>query len=115
VSFFPADPPLFFTVPFSCHQIDPVKEGLIDAGFININVTVVKLDKEITESLQFGRGLVLGNPFADQSLSRNRIDPDDVIAAMTRELRREFGADPGRMSMQSIVFSAEKPGQFKTS
>ena len=31
--FFPADPPQFYSVPFSCHQIDPIKELLIAAGF----------------------------------------------------------------------------------
>jgi Methylase involved in ubiquinone/menaquinone biosynthesis len=25
--FFPADPPQFYNVPYSCHQIDPIKEG----------------------------------------------------------------------------------------
>ena len=32
-SFFPADPPQFYMVPFSYYQIDPIKESLIDAGF----------------------------------------------------------------------------------
>jgi ubiquinone/menaquinone biosynthesis C-methylase UbiE len=32
--FFPADPPQFYTVPFSYYQIDPIKESsLISAGF----------------------------------------------------------------------------------
>jgi len=29
--FFPADPPQFYSVPFSCHQIDPIKDLLIRA------------------------------------------------------------------------------------
>src|SRR3984893_4072267 len=36
-SFFPADPPAFYNVPFSCHQIDPIKESLIEAGFTGIH------------------------------------------------------------------------------
>ena len=31
-SFFPADPPQFYKVPFSYHQIDPIKESLMEAG-----------------------------------------------------------------------------------
>ena len=43
--FFPADPPQFYNVPFSCHQIDPIKELLIAAGFSGINAAVVSLEK----------------------------------------------------------------------
>ena len=49
-SFFPADPPQFYKVPFSYHQIDPIKESLIGAGFADINVAVVRLEKEISDS-----------------------------------------------------------------
>ena len=36
-SFFPADPPQFYMVPFSYYQIDPIKESLIDVGFTDIS------------------------------------------------------------------------------
>jgi len=44
--FFPADPPQFYNVPFSCHQIDPIKELLIAEGFSGISVVVVRHEKE---------------------------------------------------------------------
>jgi hypothetical protein len=64
--FSPADPPQFYKVPFSCHQIDPIKEAIIEAGFIDINVAVVKLGKEIPDTEAFARGIVDGNPLIDQ-------------------------------------------------
>ncbi len=43
-SFFPGDPPQFFRVPFSSLQIDPLKEAPIDAGFIGIAISVVRIE-----------------------------------------------------------------------
>src|SRR5229473_2520819 len=50
-SFFPSDPPQFYRVPFSCHQIDPIKELLIEAGFTGIDAAVVSLDKEVPDAV----------------------------------------------------------------
>ena len=58
VSFFPADPPRFYQVPFGFHAIDPIKESLIDAGFTDIRIHVVALEKEVQDVASFARGLV---------------------------------------------------------
>ncbi len=105
-SFFPADPPQFYTVPFSYYQIDPIKASLVDAGFNDISVAVVRQEKDIPDTARFARGLVYGNPLIDQIKQRGGVDPDRVVDALAQALRREFGADPGRMSLQAIVFSA---------
>jgi hypothetical protein len=34
------------------------------------------------------------------------VEPDRVVDALARALREEFGADPARMPLQAIVFSA---------
>jgi len=105
-SFFPADPPQFYNVPFSYYRIDPIKESLIDAGFSNINVAVVKLYKEIPDVTRFARGLGHGNPLIDQIRTRGGVEPDRVVDALAQALRAEFGADRGRMPLQAIMFSA---------
>jgi hypothetical protein len=106
--FFPADPPQFYSVPFSCHQIDPIKEFLIAAGFSDIGVAVVSLEKEIPDAASFARGLVYGNPLIDQIRTRGGVEPEPIVDAVAQALRREFGADPGRMPLQAILFSATK-------
>jgi ubiquinone/menaquinone biosynthesis C-methylase UbiE len=108
-SFFPADPPQFYKVPFSYHQIDPVKEALIGAGFTDITMAVIRLVKEIPDTMLFAQGLVYGNPAIDQIRARGGVDPDRIVDAVAKALRQEFGADPGRMPLQAIVFSARKP------
>jgi SAM-dependent methyltransferase len=106
--FFPGDPPQFYQVPFSCHQIDPIKELLIAAGFTGIEIAVVGLDKEIPDVASFARSAVYGNPLIDQIRARGGVEPELVVDALAREYRREFGADPGRMPLQAIVFSATR-------
>ena len=108
-SFFPADPPQFYKVPFSCHQIDPIKESLIEAGFSDINAAVVRLEKEIPNAANFARGMVYGNPIIDQIRARGGVEPERVVDALVQALSRAFGADPGSMPLQAIVFSARKP------
>ena len=110
-SFFPADPPQFYNVPFSYYWIDPIKESLIESGFNNINVAVVKLYKEIPDVARFARGLIHGNPLIDQIRTRGGVEPDRVVDALARALRAEFGTDPARMPLQAIVFSVTKGGR----
>ncbi len=106
--FFPADPPQFYSVPFSCHRIDPIKESLIEAGFTGIDAAVVSLDKKVPDAASFARAAVYGNPLIDQIWSRGGVEPELIVGALAREYRREFGADPGRMPLQAIVFAATK-------
>ncbi len=108
-AFFPADPPQFYNVPFSCHQIDPIKELLIAADFSDIGIAVVGLEKQIPDMALFARGLVYGNPLIDQIRTRGGVEPELIVDALLQALRHEFGVDPGRMPLQAIVFSATKP------
>ena len=107
-SFFPADPPQFMKPPFS-YPFEPIKESLIAAGFGDINVTVVRLEKEIPGAAAFARGFIYGSPLIDQIGTRGGVDPERVVELLTQAFRSEFGADPGRMSLQAMVFSAKKP------
>jgi ubiquinone/menaquinone biosynthesis C-methylase UbiE len=106
--FFPADPPQFYNVPFSCHQIDPIKEFLIAAGFADIGIAVIRQERELPDIANFARAAVYGNPLIDQVRARGGADPERIVDALAQEFRREFGDDPGRMPLQAIVFSATK-------
>jgi SAM-dependent methyltransferase len=106
-SFFPSNPPQFYNVPFSCHQIDPVKESLIDAGFGDLQIAVVRLEKKIGNVELFARGLVYGNPLIDQIRERGGVDPESVVDSISEALRREFDVD-ARMPLQAIVFAATR-------
>jgi SAM-dependent methyltransferase len=107
--FFPADPPQFYHVPFSCHQIDPLKELLIAAGFADIGIAVSRQEREVPDAAHLARAAVHGNPLIDQVRARGGVEPDEIVGMLAQEFRREFGADPGRMPIQAIIFSATKP------
>jgi hypothetical protein len=96
-------------VPFSYHQIDPIKESLTDAGFTDINIAIVRLEAEIKDTALFARGLIYGNPLIDQIRAQSTVDPDRIVDALAQALRQEFGADPGQMPLQAIILSAAKP------
>jgi hypothetical protein len=96
-------------VPFSYFEIDPIKESLFNAGFSDIRIAVVTVEKEISDAAAFARGLVFGNPLINEIQARGGVDPEQIADTLTTALRREFGADPGRMSLQAIVFEVTKP------
>jgi len=106
--FFPADPPQFHQVPFGYHRIDPIKDSLTDAEFTGLRIAVIRLESQIPDAAAFARGLIFGNPVIDQIRMRRGVDPDRVVDALTVALRREFGADPGRLPLQAIVFEVTK-------
>lgn len=106
--FFPTDPPQFYNLPFSCHQIDPIKELLMAAGFGDIGIAVIRQERELPDIANFARAAVYGNPLIDQVRARGGVDPERIVDALAQEFRREFGNDPGRMPVQAIVFSATK-------
>src|SRR6266511_401095 len=74
--FFPADPPQFYSVPFSCHQIDPIKEFLIAAGFDDIGIAVIRQQRELPDTANFARAAVFGTPLIDQVRARGGVDPE---------------------------------------
>ena len=92
-TFFPADPPQFYRAPFSYHAIDPVKDALEEAGFVDFRATVLSRIKEVADIAPFARGFVYGNPVIGQIKARGGVDPRD------RGRRDESGLPP-RMGQQ---------------
>lgn len=105
--FFPDDPPKFLKTPFSCPEIDPIKEALIAAGFSHIVVSVLPRVHEIADPTSFAKGLVFGNPLIDQIRARADVAPETVVEAIAARFAEEFGA-PAKLPMQAILFEAVK-------
>ncbi|WP_424362401.1 class I SAM-dependent methyltransferase [Methylocystis parvus] len=103
--FFPDDPPKFLKTPFSCPDIDPIKESLIAAGFSHIVVSVLPRVHELADPTAFAKGLVFGSPLIDQIRARGDVAPETVVEAMAAQLTGEFGA-PVKLPMQAILFEA---------
>jgi hypothetical protein len=108
-SFFPADPPRFYELPFSYNLIDPIKESLIAAGLDGIEISVVRQHRSVVDFSTFARGLVFGSPVFDQIHQLGSVEPTQIQEAVATTMRQEFGGEPGVMSIQAIVFEAQKP------
>jgi SAM-dependent methyltransferase len=106
--YFPADPPRFYEVPFGYYLIDPIKESLLAAGFGGINVSVVQQRRPVADFSSFARGFIFGSPVFDQIRQRGGATPSEVQDAVAAAMRREFGGEPGVVSMQAIIFEARK-------
>lgn len=108
-SFFPTDPPTFMAAPFSYHLIDPIKESLLAADFENIVVSVVQLRRSVTDLRSFAHGFVYGTPALNEIRQRGLAEPSQLQQALEEAMRREFGAEPTTISIQTIMFEAQKP------
>jgi ubiquinone/menaquinone biosynthesis C-methylase UbiE len=106
--FFENNPPPFYTVPFSCHAIDPIKEMLLEAGFSDVGIDVVALERTIPDLACFARAAVYGYPLADQVRERGG-NPEALVSAVLADFRSAFGEKPSRLPLQAIVFEAAKP------
>jgi hypothetical protein len=71
-------------------------------------VNVVKIEKTIPKARRLAEGLIFGNPVIEEICARRTAKPDVIVTAVTAALQRAFGQDPGRMSLQAIVFRALK-------
>jgi ubiquinone/menaquinone biosynthesis C-methylase UbiE len=108
VGFFPHDPPPFYQVPFGYHRVDPIKDSLEAAGFSDLRIEVLSLNKTVPDVAAYAQALVLGNPLIDQIRARGSIDPARVIEALAEAIPVEFGNDPVRIPLQAIVFEATR-------
>jgi len=108
-SFFPADPPQFYKVPFSCPDAEPIRASLAAAGFVDIEHAVVKRRGKIPDAHAFADGLIYGNPAIAEIRARGGVDPDTLVDAITKALHSEFGPDPARMPLKALAFEARKP------
>jgi hypothetical protein len=104
--FFAGDPP-GFDIPFACHDQAAMLAEMTTAGFANARAETLRLEVAIPDAGLFAEGLIAGNPLI--SLLRKRgADPAPIIAALAARLREAFGPDPGRTTLQALLFTARR-------
>ena len=67
------------------------------------------MEKDVPDPAILARGLVCGSPIIDQVHARGGVEPEQIVAAIVQEYRREFGTGSWRMPLQATVISATKP------
>lgn len=102
-SFFDHDPPKFYEIPFSLHEITPVHDLLQNAGFAQVESFIETKPCRANSAKEFATGLVRGNPVGTEAAERG-VDPEKLIDA----LARRFGDAPFESTMRAIVWRAMK-------
>jgi ubiquinone/menaquinone biosynthesis C-methylase UbiE len=108
-TFFPVDPPQFYTVPFSLHDTAVVR-GLLDAaGFAEVQLETVEKVGQSPSAVDAATGLVEGNPVLESIVERRPEALPDIKAAVARNVAAKLGDHPVRCHLQAHVFSARRP------
>ena len=105
--YFPSDTPQFLFDPVSCHQIDPLKEQLIQTGFDPVVISVQRHEYDILDVTTFARALVY-SPVIFEIQDRGGVDPEEIVKELADAFKKEFGSNPMRYPMQAILFETEK-------
>ena len=112
-SFFPSDPPQFYTVPFSLHDKTKVCAWLEAAGFEDIEAHSVTRIGMSPSAAEAAIGLIEGNPVYSAIMDRRPEALTDIKAAVITNLAAQLGDHPLRCHLRALVFSTRRPSRDK--
>jgi SAM-dependent methyltransferase len=108
-TFFPSDPPQFYTIPFSLHDPQTVR-GLLDGvGFVDVQWERRDSTGESPSAAEAAMGLIEGNPIYLAIMERRPAALADIKAAVARNVAAALGDHPLRCPLRAIFFSASRP------
>ncbi|MEO8085572.1 MAG: methyltransferase domain-containing protein, partial [Bacteroidota bacterium] len=106
--FFENDPPAFYNIPYSMHNVEDVLDIIKKGGFTDVQHEVLTKES-IADSAEFmSAGLVEGNPIANAVRERDPAAVEILKAKVFETLVKRFGDHPCKTSMRAIVFTAKK-------
>ena len=108
-TFFPADPPAFYTVPFSLHDPEPIRALLEAAGFGQIAWTHLAKTGTSPSAAEAATGLIDGNPILDVIIGRRPDALGEIKRAVAARIAAELGDSPVRAPLRALVFTARRP------
>jgi ubiquinone/menaquinone biosynthesis C-methylase UbiE len=104
-SFFSADPPNFYQVPFGFHDPDVLRHLLDANDFHHIELEWVTLEAISPSAKTFAMGLVKGNPVSI-AIQERGLALDPIVEAVEAALVRIGGNNPFRSTMRALVVTA---------
>jgi SAM-dependent methyltransferase len=108
-TFFPADPPTFYQVPFSLHDPVPTLAFLRQAGFGEIAWTPLEKAGSSPSAADAATGLIEGNPILGAIMERRPEALGEIKRAVAARIAAELGDHPVRFPLRAIAFSARRP------
>jgi ubiquinone/menaquinone biosynthesis C-methylase UbiE len=107
-SFFPSDPPSFYTVPFSLHDPEPVRTLLGQAGFGQVTWTHLEKTGSSPSAAEAATGVIEGNPILGAIMDRRAEALDEIKQAVAARIAAELGDHPVRIPLRALVFTARR-------
>jgi protein-L-isoaspartate O-methyltransferase len=107
-TFFPADPPQFYTVPFVLHDVDVVRGLLEGAGFVDVLGEHVDGVGVSPSAVEAATGLIQGNPIYQTIMERRPAALKEIEAAVAARLAAALGDRPLRAPLRAIFFSGRR-------
>jgi ubiquinone/menaquinone biosynthesis C-methylase UbiE len=107
---FDSNPPRFLEAPFGSVTEERGRTLFDEAGFTDLDITTISDARPITDYGLPARGFITGNPTILEVEQRATIGVEDLIAAATTALEREFGPAPATLRFQGTTFLGRKPG-----
>ena len=104
-SFFPENPPMFYSVPFGFHDTERIRTMLEAAGFRDVQVDTVPRESLSPSARDAALGLLRGNPVGTDIQDRGTVPIETVIDAVERAIRERYG-DPPRARLRAHVITA---------
>jgi SAM-dependent methyltransferase len=108
-TFFPADPPQFYTIPFSLHDVAAVRGWLEDAGFADVHAERLAQAGTSPSTADAARGLIEGNPIYLAIMERRPAALAAIEAAVAENLASALGDRPLRCPLRTVFFTARRP------
>lgn len=107
-TFFPSDPPQFYTIPSSLHDVAVVRGFLESAGFEDIHWERLDAAGISPSAAEAARGLIEGNPIYLAIMERRASALQDIEAAVAAKLAAALGDRPLRCPLKAIFFTGRR-------
>jgi ubiquinone/menaquinone biosynthesis C-methylase UbiE len=104
--FFDDDPPDFYEVPFSFHDVEVIDAFLSLAGFSEAQFQLLRLPAVSPSAEKAARGLVHGNPIINVLREQSESSIPEIEAAVVEAVAVQCGDDPVQARMQALVCTA---------
>jgi ubiquinone/menaquinone biosynthesis C-methylase UbiE len=104
-SFFSADPPNFYQVPFGFHDPNALRQLLEASDFGHVALESVTLEVRSPSAESLAVGLIKGNPVSI-AIQERGVALDPIVDALEAALARVGGDHPFRSTMRALVVTA---------
>src|SRR5262249_54242914 len=108
-TFFPANPPTFFHVPFGYHDREAIRAVMQQVGFAGIRLEEVPLPGTSRSARDAATGVIEGCRLIVAIQERGVTDPGPIVAAAAKTVAAEFGDSPVRFGMKALWVAGTKP------